>query len=93
MHTFRPLAPLLVRGHGGPARAARKTQQRNGQHFGFPTLFADPYKMVRIPTGPRLDLRAGAFHHQMGMTALDAGKHLYCEWPLAATTEPGSPDA
>jgi predicted dehydrogenase len=23
----------------------------------------------------------------MGMAALDAGKHLYCEWPLAATTE------
>jgi predicted dehydrogenase len=22
-----------------------------------------------------------------GMAALDAGKHLYCEWPLAATTE------
>jgi predicted dehydrogenase len=27
------------------------------------------------------------FHHQMGMAALNAGKHLFCEWPLAATTE------
>ena len=27
------------------------------------------------------------FHHQLGMAALNAGKHLYCEWPLAATTE------
>jgi predicted dehydrogenase len=27
------------------------------------------------------------FHHQLGMGALNAGKHLYCEWPLAATTE------
>jgi predicted dehydrogenase len=27
------------------------------------------------------------FHHQMGMAALNAGKHLYCEWPLTATTE------
>jgi predicted dehydrogenase len=26
-------------------------------------------------------------HHQLGMAALNAGKHLYCEWPLAATTE------
>jgi len=27
------------------------------------------------------------FHHQIGMAALNAGKHLFCEWPLAATTE------
>jgi len=27
------------------------------------------------------------FHHQLGMAALNAGKHLFCEWPLAATTE------
>jgi hypothetical protein len=27
------------------------------------------------------------FHQQMGMAALNAGKHLFCEWPLAATTE------
>jgi predicted dehydrogenase len=27
------------------------------------------------------------FHHQLGIAALNAGKHLYCEWPLAATTE------
>jgi predicted dehydrogenase len=27
------------------------------------------------------------FHHQLGMAALNAGKHLYCECPLAATTE------
>jgi predicted dehydrogenase len=27
------------------------------------------------------------FHHQLGMAALNAGEHLYCEWPLAATTE------
>jgi predicted dehydrogenase len=27
------------------------------------------------------------FHHQLRMDALNAGRHLYCEWPLAATTE------
>jgi predicted dehydrogenase len=27
------------------------------------------------------------FHHQLGMAALNAGQHLFCEWPLAATTE------
>jgi predicted dehydrogenase len=27
------------------------------------------------------------FHRQLGMAALNAGKHLSCEWPLAATTE------
>src|SRR5258708_20055534 len=57
-------------------------------HFGIPHAFGDPYKMAQHPD---VDVVAICVrvpsHHQLGMAALSAGKHLYCEWPLAATTE------
>ncbi|HTB94440.1 MAG TPA: Gfo/Idh/MocA family oxidoreductase, partial [Candidatus Sulfotelmatobacter sp.] len=66
----------------------QETADETAKHFGIPYAFADPYKMVQHPD---VDLVAICvrvpFHHQLGMAALNAGKHLYCEWPLVATTE------
>src|SRR5258707_7310744 len=66
----------------------QETADETAKHFGIPHAFADPYKMVQHPD---VDLVAICVrvpsHHQLGMAALNAGKHLYCEWPLAATTE------
>jgi predicted dehydrogenase len=66
----------------------QETADETAKHFGISHAFADPYKMVQHPD---VDLVAICvrvpFHHQLGMAALNAGKHLYCEWPLAATTE------
>jgi predicted dehydrogenase len=66
----------------------QETADETAKHFGIPHAFADPYKMVQHPD---VDLVAICvrvpFHHELGMAALNAGKHLYCEWPLAATTE------
>src|SRR4029077_12035090 len=66
----------------------QETANETAKHFGIPHAFADPYKMVQHPD---VDLVAICVrvpsHHQLGMAALNAGKHLYCEWPLAATTE------
>ena len=66
----------------------QETADETARHFGIPLAFADPYKMVQHPD---VDLVAICVrvpsHHQLGMAALNAGKHLYCEWPLAATTE------
>jgi predicted dehydrogenase len=47
-----------------------------------------PYKMVQHSDVDLVSICVRVpFHHQLGMAALNAGKHLYCEWPLAATTE------
>jgi hypothetical protein len=66
----------------------RETANETAKHFGIPHAFADPYKMVQHPDVDLVSICVRVpFHHQLGMAALNAGKHLYCEWPLAATTE------
>jgi hypothetical protein len=66
----------------------QETADETARHFGIPLAFADPYKMVQHPDVDLVSICVRVpFHHQLGMAALNAGKHLYCEWPLAATTE------
>src|SRR5260370_10412144 len=66
----------------------QETADETAKHFGIPHAFADPYKMVEHPDVDVVSICVRVpFHHQLGMAALNAGKHLYCEWPLAATTE------
>ena len=66
----------------------QETADEAAKHFGIPHAFADPYKMVQHPDVDLVSICVRVpFHHQLGMAALHAGKHLYCEWPLAATTE------
>jgi predicted dehydrogenase len=66
----------------------QETADETARHFGIPHAFADPYKMVQHPDVDLVSICVRVpFHHQLGMAALNAGKHLYCEWPLAATTE------
>jgi predicted dehydrogenase len=71
-----------------PQSSRQETADETAKHFGIPHAFADPYEMVQHPD---VDLVAICVrvpsHHPLGMAALNAGKHLYCEWPLAATTE------
>src|SRR5258708_39538955 len=66
----------------------QETADETAKHFGIPHAFGDPYKMVQHPDVDLVLICVRVpFHHQLGMAALSAGKHLYCEWPLAATTE------
>jgi predicted dehydrogenase len=66
----------------------QETADETARHFEIPHSFADPYKMVQHPDVDLVSICVRVpFHHQLGMAALNAGKHLYCEWPLAATTE------
>jgi len=61
----------------------QETADETAKHFGVPHAFADPYKMVQHPD---VDLVAICvrvpFHHELGMAALNAGKHLYSECRL-----------
>ena len=66
----------------------QETADETAKHFGIPHAFADPCRMVQHPDVDLVSICVRVpFHHQLGMAALNAGKHLYCEWPLAATTE------
>jgi predicted dehydrogenase len=66
----------------------QETADETAKHFGIPHAFADPYKMVQHPDVDLVSICVRVpSHHQLGMAALNAGKHLYCEWPLAAATE------
>jgi predicted dehydrogenase len=64
----------------------QETADEKAKHFRISHAFADPYKMVQHPD---VDLVAICvrvlFRHQLGIAALNAGKHLRFEWPLAAT--------
>src|SRR5450631_979027 len=61
-----------------------ESAQRSADHFGAPHAFADYRELMDLPgldgvivvVRPRL-------HHPVAMAALEAGKHVYCEWPLA----------
>src|ERR1700726_99643 len=66
----------------------QETADETAKHFEIPHAFADPYKMVNHSDVDLVSIWVRVpFHHQMGMAALNAGKHLFCEWPLAETTD------
>lgn len=57
------------------------------RHFGIPLAFSDPEKLA---SHPDVDLVTVSVkvpdHYQPVMAAIEAGKHLYCEWPLGRDT-------
>jgi len=62
----------------------QESADATARKFGIPVALADPHALVRHPD---VDLvivttKVGA-HRALVGAALDAGKHLFCEWPLA----------
>src|SRR5262245_18806950 len=64
--------------------AREETARRAQQRTGAPLAFWDYESMVGSPD---IDLVTVAvrvsLHHPIVMAALQAGKHVFCEWPLA----------
>lgn len=61
------------------AEASAQKYEARKAYWNYRDLVADPEidvvdVCVRVP-----------YHHEIVMAALDAGKHVYCEWPLGAT--------
>lgn len=69
----------------GICTTRRGTAEETARRFGIPLIFTDYRDLVKQPD---IDLVAvsvrAPLHHDMVMTALRAGKHVYCEWPLGA---------
>src|SRR6201987_1166769 len=57
------------------------------RHFGAPLAFCDAEKLAQHPD---IDLVTVSVkvpdHYQPVMAAIEAGKHVYCEWPLGPNT-------
>ena len=57
------------------------------RHFGVPLAFADPESLARHPDIDLVTVSVKApDHYRPVMAAIEAGKHVYCEWPLGRTT-------
>jgi predicted dehydrogenase len=59
-------------------------------YLGIPLAFTDP---VRLAEHPDVDVVAVSVrvpsHREVVLAAAGAGKHVYCEWPLAGTWRRG----
>ncbi|HEV2189145.1 MAG TPA: Gfo/Idh/MocA family oxidoreductase [Stellaceae bacterium] len=65
----------------------QESAEAAAKHFGIPLAFADPEKLARHPD---VDLVVVTVkvpdHYDPVMAAIEAGKHVYCEWPLGRNT-------
>jgi predicted dehydrogenase len=58
------------------------------KHYGVPLAFADPAKLAAHPDVDLVTVSVKVpDHYQPVMAAVEAGKHVYCEWPLGRNTE------
>jgi predicted dehydrogenase len=58
------------------------------RHYGVPLAFSDPEQLARHPDVDLVTVSVKVpDHHRPVMAAIAAGKHVYCEWPLARDTD------
>jgi predicted dehydrogenase len=56
----------------------QETADQTARHFGIPSAFADPYRMVQHPDVDLVSICVWVpFHHELGVAVLNAGEHLY----------------
>lgn len=65
-----------------------ESAQNAAQIFGAPLWFTNAVEATRHPEIDLIAICVKAPHHYaIARSALEAGKHIYCEWPLAITVE------
>src|SRR4051794_8369964 len=65
----------------------QETADETAKQFGIPHAFADPRQLAQHPDVDVVTVCARVpTHHGLVMAALDAGKHVFCEWPLGRDT-------
>jgi predicted dehydrogenase len=63
------------------------TARAAADRYGVANAYADVREMAASPDIDVVSVVVRApNHHQVVMAALEAGKHVYCEWPLGANT-------
>src|SRR5271165_2449320 len=58
------------------------------KHFGVPLAFSDAEKLARDPSVDLVTVTVKVPDHYLPvMAAIEAGKHVYCEWQLGRNTD------
>ena len=66
----------------------RETAEAAAQRYGARLGFADPVEMAAHPDVDLVTVSVKVpDHYAPVMAAIDAGKHVYCEWPLGRNTD------
>src|SRR6516165_7937765 len=62
------------------------------RHYGVPLAFSDAAKLAQHPDVDLVTVSVKVpDHYQPVMAAIEAGKHVYCEWPLGRNTDEAIP--
>ena len=68
-----------------------ETAQAAAAEFGVSEYYSDYHELVRSPNVDVVSVVTRALlHHPISVAALEAGKHVYCEWPLAISSQQAS---
>src|SRR5438309_12024175 len=66
----------------------QESAEAAARHFGIPLAFSDPEKLARHPDVDLVTVSVKVPDHlRPAMAAIEAGKHIYCEWPLGRNTD------
>src|SRR5919204_1321087 len=65
----------------------QESAEAAAQHFGVPLAFSDAEQLARHPDVDLVTVSVKVpDHFRPVMAAIEAGKHVYCEWPLGRDT-------
>jgi predicted dehydrogenase len=65
----------------------QETADAAARHYGAPLAFSDPETLARHPDVDLVTVSVKVpDHYRPVMAAIEAGKHVYCEWPLGRDT-------
>jgi predicted dehydrogenase len=68
--------------------ARRESAEAAARHYGVPLAFSDPEKLAQHPDIDLVTVSVKVPDHYRPVTAaIEAGKHVYCEWPLGRDTD------
>ena len=66
----------------------QETAEAAARHYGVPLAFSDPETLARHPDVNLVTVSVKVpDHYRPVMAAIEAGKPVYCEWPLGRNTE------
>src|SRR3981081_2664199 len=68
--------------------ARQQSAEAAARHYGVPLAFSDAEKLAQHPDVDLVTVSVKVpDHYQPVIAAIEAGKHVYCEWPLGRNTD------